>query len=118
MVNLQGLELKVLINIASLMKNVFYATINIACNILQNTAVTQEQRGVANGISMTLMSLFKGVAPAAAGILFSWAQKHMNGGLFLPGDQIMFLTINMVSILGLILTFKPFFSMSNALRRS
>lgn len=30
---------------------------------------TQEQRGAANGISMTLMSFFKGVAPAAAGTL-------------------------------------------------
>jgi hypothetical protein len=30
---------------------------------------TQKQRGVANGISVTLMSLFKGVAPAGAGIL-------------------------------------------------
>lgn len=76
------------------------ATITIACNILQNTAVvhisclaslfvlihllyhffskslllsqhvqTQEQRGVANGISVTLMSMFKAVAPAAAGTL-------------------------------------------------
>ncbi|RLN25659.1 putative peptide/nitrate transporter [Panicum miliaceum] len=93
------------------------ATITTACNILQNTAVAQEQRGVANGISVTLMSLFKGVAPAAAGILFSWAQKNMTG-LFLPGDQILFLMINMVSVIGLLLTFKPFFNMSRNLRRS
>ncbi|KAK8451998.1 hypothetical protein SEVIR_5G038100v4 [Setaria viridis] len=117
MANLQETELKILINIASLLKNVFSATITTACNILQNNAVTQEQRGVANGISVTIMSLFKGVAPAAAGILFSWAQKHMTG-LFLPGDQILFLMINMVSIIGLLLTFKPFFNMSSALRRS
>ncbi|KAF8661917.1 hypothetical protein HU200_056883 [Digitaria exilis] len=117
MVNLQETELKVLINVSSLLKNVFSATITTACNILQNTAVTQEQRGVANGISVTLMSLFKGVAPAAAGILFSWAQKHMTG-LLLPGDQILFLMINMVSVIGLLLTFKPFFNMSSALRRS
>ncbi|CAO2203223.1 unnamed protein product [Urochloa humidicola] len=117
MANLQETELKILINIASLLKNVFSATITTACNILQNTAVTQEQRGVANGISVTLMSLFKGVAPAAAGILFSWAQKHMTG-LFLPGDQILFLMINMVSVIGLLLTFKPFFNMSSALSRS
>ncbi|KAJ1283336.1 hypothetical protein BS78_03G120700 [Paspalum vaginatum] len=117
MANLQGFDLIILINIASLLKNVFSATVTTACNIIQNTAVTQEQRGVANGISVTLMSLFKGVAPAAAGIMFSWAQKHMTG-LFLPGDQILFLMINMVSVIGLILTFKPFFSMSNALRRS
>ncbi|CAO2192908.1 unnamed protein product [Urochloa humidicola] len=117
MANLQETELKILINIASLLKNVFSATITTACNILQNTAVPQEQRGVANGISVTLMSLFKGVAPAGAGILFSWAQKHMTG-LFLPGDQILFLMINMVSVIGLLMTFKPFFNMSSALRHS
>ncbi|GJN06321.1 hypothetical protein PR202_ga24039 [Eleusine coracana subsp. coracana] len=127
MANLHGTELKILINIASLLKNMFAATITIACNILQNTAVilispmkpmqTQEQRGVANGISVTLMSLFKAVAPAAAGILFSWAQKHISG-LFLPGDQILFLMLNSVSVIGLVLTFKPFFSLSSAMRRS
>ncbi|XP_025817905.1 protein ZINC INDUCED FACILITATOR-LIKE 1-like isoform X2 [Panicum hallii] len=117
MTNLHGPELKILINIASLLKNMFAATITIACNILQNTAVTQEQRGVANGISVTLMSMFKAVAPAAAGILFSWAQKHISG-LFLPGDQILFLMLNMVSVIGLVLTFKPLFSLPNAMSRS
>ncbi|WVZ71571.1 hypothetical protein U9M48_020143 [Paspalum notatum var. saurae] len=115
--NLNGLELKILVTLASVLKNMFAATITIACNILQNTAVTQEQRGVANGISVTLMSMFKAVAPAAAGILFSWAQKHTSG-LFLPGDQILFLMLNMVSVLGLVLTFKPFFSLPNATRGS
>lgn len=91
------------------------ATITIACNILQNTAVGQEQRGVANGISVTLMSIFKAVAPAAAGILFSWAQKNITG-LFIPGDQILFWMLNMVSVIGLSLTFKPFFSMPSALK--
>lgn len=115
MANLYGVELKVLINIASLLKNMFAATITIACNILQNTAVAQEQRGVANGISVTLMSIFKAVAPAAAGILFSWAQKNITG-LFIPGDQILFWMLNMVSVIGLSLTFKPFFSMPSALK--
>ncbi|KAG8052584.1 hypothetical protein GUJ93_ZPchr0001g31340 [Zizania palustris] len=115
MANLYGLELKILINIASLLKNMFAATITIACNILQNTAVAQQQRGVANGISVTLMSIFKAVAPAAAGILFSWAQKHISG-LFLPGDQILFLMLNMVSVIGFMLTFKPFFTIPNVIR--
>uniref|UniRef100_A0A0E0C0U1 Major facilitator superfamily (MFS) profile domain-containing protein n=1 Tax=Oryza meridionalis TaxID=40149 RepID=A0A0E0C0U1_9ORYZ len=96
MANLYGLELK--------------ATITIACNILQNTAVTQEQRGVANGISVTLMSIFKAVAPAAAGILFSWAQKHITG-LFLPGKttwlfqaMIICITVDIVPSLALSLS--------------
>nr|TKW12460.1 hypothetical protein SEVIR_5G037200v2 [Setaria viridis] len=106
MANLDGLELTF----------EEHTTITIACNILQNTAVTQEQRGVANGISVTLMSMFKAVAPAAAGSLVSWAQKHLSG-LFLPGDQILFLMLNMVSVIGLVLMFKPFFSLPNAIRR-
>uniref|UniRef100_A0ACD5VHS3 Uncharacterized protein n=1 Tax=Avena sativa TaxID=4498 RepID=A0ACD5VHS3_AVESA len=115
MANLYGMELKVLINIASLLKNIFAATITTACNILQNTAVRQEQRGVANGISVTLMSIFKAVGPAAAGILFSWSQKNVTG-LFLPGDQILFLLLNMVAVIGLSLTFKPFFSVPSAMK--
>uniref|UniRef100_A0A453MJD5 Major facilitator superfamily (MFS) profile domain-containing protein n=1 Tax=Aegilops tauschii subsp. strangulata TaxID=200361 RepID=A0A453MJD5_AEGTS len=91
------------------------ATITVACNILQNTAVIQEQRGVANGISVTLMSIFKAVAPAAGGILFSWAQKNITG-LFLPGDHILFFMLNMVSVIGLSLTFKPFFSMTSVMK--
>lgn len=115
MANLYGLELKVVINIASLLKNIFAATITTACNILQNTAVKQEQRGVANGISVTLMSLFKAVGPAAAGVLFSWAQKNITG-LFLPGDHILFLLLNLVSVLGFLLTFRPFFSLPSAMK--
>ncbi|VAI40387.1 unnamed protein product [Triticum turgidum subsp. durum] len=115
MSNLYGMELKVLINIASLLKNMFAATITIACNILQNASVPQEQRGVANGISVTLMSIFKAVAPATAGILFSWSQENITG-LFLAGDLIMFLMLNMVSVIGLLLTFRPFCSMPSATR--
>ncbi|CAM0885604.1 unnamed protein product [Alopecurus aequalis] len=114
MANLYGMELKVLINIASLLKNIFAATITTVCNILQSTAVRQEQRGVANGISVTLMSIFKAVGPAAAGILFSWSQKNLTG-LFLPGDHILFLLLNMVAVIGLSLTFMPFFSMPSAM---
>lgn len=115
MANLYGTELKVLINIASLLKNMFAATITIACNILQNTAVAQEQRGVANGISVTLMSIFKSVAPAASGILFSWAQRNITG-MFIPGDQILFFLLNMVSVIGLSLTFTPYFAVPSAMK--
>ncbi|TXG49263.1 hypothetical protein EZV62_025138 [Acer yangbiense] len=52
--------------------------------ILQNKAVDQNQRGAANGISMTVVSLFKAVGPAGGGALFSWAQKRQNAA-FLPG---------------------------------
>jgi hypothetical protein len=34
------------------------------------------------------------------------------------GDQILFLMLNSVSVIGLVLTFKPFFSLDTAMRRS
>ncbi|CAL5388882.1 unnamed protein product [Camellia sinensis] len=42
-------------------------TIITSTFILQNNAVDQDQRGAANGIAMTAMSLFKAVGPAAGG---------------------------------------------------
>jgi hypothetical protein len=33
--------------------------------------VRQDQRGAANGIAMTAMSLFKAIGPAAAGIMYA-----------------------------------------------
>ncbi|KAL5994801.1 hypothetical protein ACLOJK_024858 [Asimina triloba] len=50
----------------------------------------QHQRGAANGISMTAMSVFKALGPA--------------GG----GDQMVFFVLNVVELIGVILTFKPF----------
>ncbi|CAM0874381.1 unnamed protein product [Alopecurus aequalis] len=75
--------------------------------ILQNNAVPQDQRGAANGLAMTGMSFFKAVAPAGAGIVFSWAQKRQHA-FFFPGDQMVFFLLNIIELLGLLLTFKPF----------
>ncbi|XWS75338.1 hypothetical protein CRYUN_Cryun01aG0077900 [Craigia yunnanensis] len=51
--------------------------------ILQNRAVDQHQRGAANGLAMTAMSLFKAAGPAGGGALFSWAEKRQDAS-FLP----------------------------------
>ncbi|GER30109.1 zinc induced facilitator-like 1 [Striga asiatica] len=75
--------------------------------ILQNRAVDQHQRGAANGIAMTMMSLFKAAGPSGGGTLFSWGQKRSNAD-FLPGDQMVFLVLNVIEATGVILTFKPF----------
>uniref|UniRef100_A0ACD5VM89 Uncharacterized protein n=1 Tax=Avena sativa TaxID=4498 RepID=A0ACD5VM89_AVESA len=64
---------------------------------------------------LTLMSTFKAAGPAAAGILFSWSQKNITG-LFLPGDHILFLLLNMVALIGLALTFMPSFTMSTEMK--
>ncbi|KAF5185453.1 Zinc induced facilitator, partial [Thalictrum thalictroides] len=64
--------------------NVLSVSIVTGLFVLQNNAVDQHQRGAANGISMTGMSLFKAFGPAMGGVLFSWAQKRRDAS-FLPG---------------------------------
>ncbi|KAG6472159.1 hypothetical protein ZIOFF_069616 [Zingiber officinale] len=107
MSSISGLPLKVIVNFASLLKNVLSMIIITSLFLLQNNSVPQEQRGAANGISVTAMSLFKAIAPAAGGVIFSWAQKRQHAILF-PGDQIVFFILNLVELTGLLLCFKPF----------
>ncbi|THG01109.1 hypothetical protein TEA_024979 [Camellia sinensis var. sinensis] len=79
---LTGFSLSLLLNCAS-----------IAKNILSD----QDQRGAANGIAMTAMSLFKAVGPAAGGAVFSWAQRRQVAA-FLPGDQMVFFLLNVIEV--------------------
>ncbi|PON89777.1 Major facilitator superfamily domain containing protein [Trema orientale] len=88
---LSGLTLTLLIDSASVLKNVI---------------ATQRQRGSAIGISMSVMSLFKALGPAGGGSLFSWAQNRQNAS-FLPGDHMVFFILNVVQVIALIITFKP-----------
>lgn len=94
-------------NVVSVLKNIFVVSIVTCCFILQNNAVTQDQRATANGLATTLMSLFKAIAPAGAGIVFSWAQKRQHA-FFFPGDQMVFFLLAIVELVGFIWTFKPF----------
>ncbi|GJN07074.1 hypothetical protein PR202_ga24867 [Eleusine coracana subsp. coracana] len=75
--------------------------------MIKSVLAPQEQRGAANGIATTAMSLFKAAAPAAGGVIFSWAQKRQHAAFF-PGDQMVFLLLNLTEVIGLMLTFKPF----------
>ncbi|GFP93945.1 protein zinc induced facilitator-like 1 [Phtheirospermum japonicum] len=112
---LSGLTLSIVLNIASLLKNVLSISIVTGLFILQNRAVDQHQRGAANGLSMTLMSLFKAVGPAGGGtfpctnhsLQIFLGQKRLNAG-FLPGDQMVFFILNVIEAIGVIMTFKPF----------
>ncbi|XP_039174034.1 protein ZINC INDUCED FACILITATOR-LIKE 1-like isoform X1 [Eucalyptus grandis] len=81
---LTGLSLSTALNCASIAKNVMSVSIVTSLFILQNKAVDQDQRGAANGIAMTAMSLFKAFGPAGGGTIFSWAQKRQDAA-FLPG---------------------------------
>ncbi|KAK4834611.1 hypothetical protein QYF36_025572 [Acer negundo] len=107
---LKGLSLTLLVNCASMLKNVLCVSITTGLFLLQNRAVTQQQRGAANGISMSAMSLFKAVGPAAGGSIFSWATKRQNSS-FLPGDQMVFFMLNIIEVIGLLMTFKPFLAL-------
>ncbi|XP_058745715.1 protein ZINC INDUCED FACILITATOR-LIKE 1-like [Vicia villosa] len=104
---LSGTALYVVISIASVFKNVMSVTITTGLFLIQNRVVEQHQRGAANGISMTGMSLFKAIGPAAGGTILTWSQKRMNASL-LPGTQMVFFFLNLVEALGIILMFKPF----------
>lgn len=104
---LSGIALSLVLNCASLLKNVFATAIVTGMFILQNSAVEQNQRGAANGLSMTLMSLCKTVGPAGGGALLSWSQKRQVAS-FLPGDQLVFFVLNIIELIGVLLTFKPF----------
>ncbi|ONI21261.1 hypothetical protein PRUPE_2G056300 [Prunus persica] len=107
---LSGFSLYLMLNIASVLKNVLSITIVTGMFILQNKAVDQRQRGAANGISMTAMSLFKAIGPAAGGALFSWAQTRLDAAI-LPGSQMIFFILNVVEAIAVLMTFKPFLTL-------
>ncbi|MCL7034012.1 hypothetical protein MKW94_016240 [Papaver nudicaule] len=106
-----GRNLYLIINTASVLKNIFATTIFTGLVIIQNNAVSQHQRGAANGISMTAMSLFKAFGPAGGGALFSLAQKRINAS-FLPGNYLVFFILNVNLVIGLVMTFRPFLRQS------
>ncbi|EOA23242.1 hypothetical protein CARUB_v10017130mg [Capsella rubella] len=106
---LSGMTLHLVINCASILKNALSISLVTGLFIMLNKAVPQNQRGAANGISMTAMSVFKSFGPAGGGALFSWAQKRQDAS-FLPGDEMVFLVLNLVQLVGLILTFIPYIS--------
>ncbi|RCV36359.1 hypothetical protein SETIT_7G312500v2 [Setaria italica] len=107
MANLSRPWISIVVNIASVLKSCSVATVVTCSFILQNNSVPQDQRATANGIATTLMSLFKAFAPAGAGVVFSWAQKHQHALIF-PGDQMVFFLLDIVILFELIWTFKPF----------
>ncbi|KAL6626425.1 hypothetical protein ACP70R_030151 [Stipagrostis hirtigluma subsp. patula] len=125
---LSGFILQLVVNCASFLKNAFsvsassmalfisvivkHVTTITVFNILMNDAVTQDVRASANGIAVTLMSISKGIAPAAAGAIFSWAQRRQTAS-FLPGDHLVFFMLNVFTFIGLVFTFRPFYARSS-----
>ncbi|CAJ2638644.1 unnamed protein product [Trifolium pratense] len=104
---LSGITLFLVINIASLLKNLLSVTVVTGLFLMQNRAVEQHQRGEANGIAMTGMSIFKAIGPAGGGAVLAWSQKRMHAS-FLPGTHMVFFILNVAGGLGVILMFTPF----------
>ncbi|XP_035832925.1 protein ZINC INDUCED FACILITATOR-LIKE 1 [Helianthus annuus] len=80
---LSGFMLFFTLSCASIVRSVLSVCITTGTLMLQNKAVDQHQRGAANGIAMTLMSICKAIGPACGGALLSWSQKRLNAA-FLP----------------------------------
>ncbi|XP_004515444.1 protein ZINC INDUCED FACILITATOR-LIKE 1-like isoform X2 [Cicer arietinum] len=106
---LSGITLYLVINIASLLKNLLSVTVITGLFLMQNRAVEQHQRGAANGISMTGMSIFKAIGPAGGGAILAWSQKRMHAS-FLPGTHMVFFVLNVAGGLTVLLMFTPFLS--------
>ncbi|KAK7343001.1 hypothetical protein VNO80_25962 [Phaseolus coccineus] len=104
---LSGLALYIVLSICSILKNILSITIITGLLLLQNRAVEQHQRGAANGIAMTGMSLFNAIGPATGGTVLTWSQKRLDA-FFLPGTHMVFFVLNIVQALGLLMLFKPF----------
>ncbi|KAJ7537429.1 hypothetical protein O6H91_11G005500 [Diphasiastrum complanatum] len=75
--------------------------------LLINNSVTQDQRGAANGLSLSIVSLFKAIGPAGGGSIFAWAQTRKDA-FILPGDEIVFFFLNVFGFLTVLATFEPF----------
>ncbi|KAJ0985251.1 hypothetical protein J5N97_003607 [Dioscorea zingiberensis] len=104
---ISGFLLKLILNCASLLRNILSVSIMTGLFIFQNNVVSQCQRGAASGLAVALQSVFRAIAPACAGIVLSWAQKNQDS-LFLPGEHVTFLCLNVTIFIGFIMTFKPF----------
>ncbi|AES68621.1 putative major facilitator superfamily [Medicago truncatula] len=107
MTMLSGFTLYISIYSASILKNLLIEIISTGLFILQNKAVDQHQRGVANGLCITAMSACKVIGPAGGGAILTWSQKRMDAS-FLPGPHLVFFVLNVIEGLALLLTFKPF----------
>jgi hypothetical protein len=66
---LDGWMLMVILNLASLVKNILSNVVYGATFLLINNSVPQDQRGVANGLSLCLNSISKSMGPAGGGSL-------------------------------------------------
>lgn len=106
MARLDGISLWITLISAAIVKNVLSVCIVTGLFLLINNSVMVKQRGFANGLSMSFMSLFKAVGPACAGVLFSWAQGRIDAS-FLPGMWSVYVILDVVAAITFVGTFEP-----------
>ncbi|KAH7277272.1 hypothetical protein KP509_39G043400 [Ceratopteris richardii] len=102
---LTGASLWTVLIIAAIVKNMLSVCIVTSTFFLINHSVPLAQRGVANGISMSAMYLFRAIGPATAGAMFSWAQERESN--FLPGMWMVFFILSMICFVAFLETFHP-----------
>ncbi|XP_052884257.1 probable peptide/nitrate transporter At3g43790 isoform X3 [Gossypium arboreum] len=73
---LSGVVLHLVINCAAILRNTLSVSLVTGLFILLNNAVPQSQRGAANAISITAMSVFKAFGPAGGGALKICTVQH------------------------------------------
>jgi len=103
---LDGWMLMVILNLASLVKNILSNVVYGAIFLLINNSVPQDQRGVANGLSLCLNSISKAMGPAGGGSLFALGQTRQDAYI-LPGNELVFTVLGFVAVLSAITTFEP-----------
>ncbi|MCO5586844.1 hypothetical protein L7F22_040789 [Adiantum nelumboides] len=104
---LQGAMLWTILLLVSAAKNILSVSGFTGSYIIINNSVENSQRGVANGLSASIMSAFQAFAPAFAGAMFSLGEERVDAS-YLPGMWMVFSILGVFSFLAFIATFKPF----------
>jgi len=104
---LHGIERFAALCVASILKIILSALIFTSSFLLVNNSVAQKQRGAANGVATSAMSLFKAFGPAWAGMVFSWAQNRPKASI-LPGNQVVFFFLGAIGVLLTLSSMEPF----------
>jgi len=104
---LSGTSLWVAVTCASLLRNFLSGAVSTGTSLLLNNSVPQDQKGAANGIAVTGISLFQVFGPTTGGSIFAWAQEHQNTS-FLPGNEMVFFVLNIIVVIIVVMTFEPF----------
>ncbi|KAG6551838.1 hypothetical protein Mapa_006452 [Marchantia paleacea] len=104
--SLHGTTQWLVLNLLALSRNVLSTVVVTGSFMLTNNSVPTDQRGAANGLSLSCVSLFRTIGPAGAGAVFAWGQSR-HDAKFLPGSQLVFAVMEIFVILAIFTTFRP-----------